>query len=86
MYKLYSCSVVQDNCHTILGSINLQINYTNELGQNYNLTIKAHIVNNLNYSLILSRETIRKNNLILQFPKLFLDLQSLPRCWDSLFS
>ena len=77
----FTCSGVQA-CHPIPGLINLTISYNNELGQKYSITIKAHLVKNLSYSLIIGRETIRKYNLILQFPKHFLNLQSLPRYWD----
>ena len=72
----FTCSGVQA-CHSIL-----TVSYTNELGQHYSIVIKAHIVKNLSYSLIIGRETIRKYNLILQYPQHFLNLESLPRYWD----
>ena len=74
----FTCSGIQA-CHPITGLINLTISYTNELGQHYNIVIKAHIVKNLSYSLIIGRETIRKYNFILQFQQNFLNLVSLPR-------
>ena len=42
-----TCSGVQNNCHPILGLINLTINYTDELGSKHRIAIKAHIVNSL---------------------------------------
>ena len=77
-----TCSGVHSNCHAIAGIINLSVSFTNELNQQYTIMVKAHIVDNLNHKLIIGLKTIRKHNLILQFPKHFIDLQSIPRYWD----
>ena len=77
-----TCSGVKDICHSISGLININVNYTNELNQTLTITIKAHVVNNLNYDLIIGLSSIKYFNLILQFPSHFLNLQTTPRCWD----
>ena len=68
--------------HSIIGVIDLIINYTCERNLSYTLTSKAHIVKDLSYHMILGHESIKNHNLILKYTQIFLNLQSLPRYWD----
>ena len=77
-----TCTAASDTCHSIAGIINLTISYINELGQHLTIKVRAHVVNDLKYDCIIGRNTIKKHNLILQFPQHFLDLKSIPRYWD----
>ena len=81
MADLFPTGIGQ-TCHTISGIINIVVSYTNEYENTQELAIKAHIVKNLNYQLIIGKEIIRQYNLTLQFPRMFLDMENLPRYWD----
>jgi transposase InsO family protein len=78
----FTCTGTGDTCHSIVGLINLTISYVNELSQRLTLKLSAHVIKELKYDLIIGRSTIKQHNLILQFPRHFLDLDALPRYWD----
>ena len=73
-FNCFTCTGAGDNCHSITGIANLTISYVNELSQHLTLRVRAQVVRGLKYDLIIGRSTIKKHNLVLQFPQHFLTL------------